>query len=262
MKGAAVQGETPPTFIPQHSESELVEAMKGTDHEATAADRGVLLTALTELESRGWMKLHKVMGPWSWQVTPAGVDKASDLAEQQRKMEREREKEIRQGILDALEDRRRAVAGLSRIPAPLDVSALCDQWHVDTQTFVIQCERLLDQGLVEFFPFDQATIANGEIVITETGRQRLDAAPPGAAPTREAADLYRENAHLRRELETVHSSVDSLVRDAQLRDRVIPLIAREKNYDTAVREACVILEDRVRTRAQASAALVSCPGGS
>jgi len=256
LKGAEIQGHEPPAFIPQHAESELVQALRDTEFAESGADRSALLTALGELENRGWMKLHKVAGPWSWQLTPAGVDKATNLSAQLEQQTKNSEKEIRDSVLAQLEKNRRAVAGTANLPDPIDVSAYCAEHQIDPETLIVQCERLIDQGLAQLYPFDQAEVRNGEIVITEAGRQRLDAAPPGAAPTREIADLYRENAHLRRQLETIQHSADALIRDEQLRERVLPLIARDKRYDTAVREACVILEDRVRAKAGASAAVI------
>src|SRR5438105_13716572 len=92
QKAAAIQGMEPPSLLPQHDESELVEAFQGSGHAKAAADRHLLLAALSELEQRGWMKLRKVMGPWAWQVTPSGIDKATYLSQQSADYEKNREK--------------------------------------------------------------------------------------------------------------------------------------------------------------------------
>jgi uncharacterized protein (TIGR02391 family) len=255
LMAAELQGAEPPNLVPQHQESELMDGLQRTEVAKNAADRNVLLAALTELENRGWMKLLKVMGPWSWQMTASGLDKATKLNQQLQREAGDREKELRTAILRILDKNRRVSAGSSGLPKALNVDAFCRQEGIDEDAFIIQCERLIDQGLVEPYPFEEAELRNGQLMITESGRQQLDAPAPGAAPTRETAEVFRENAHLRRQLETLQSQPDTLIRDAQLRERVLPLIAQERNYDTAIREACVILEDRVRSRAAAAASL-------
>ena len=57
-------------MVAQYPESDLTSAFD-TSYEASAQDRGVLLKAMQELKSRGWMDLIEVMGPWSWQPRQA-----------------------------------------------------------------------------------------------------------------------------------------------------------------------------------------------
>ncbi|HEY8686135.1 MAG TPA: hypothetical protein VIO57_11060, partial [Chloroflexota bacterium] len=79
-----VQGDSPPGLVPRHPESELASAVTGITGEPStdwhaSRDREVLLAALLECERRGWMRLIKVMGPWSWELTAEGQETARSL---------------------------------------------------------------------------------------------------------------------------------------------------------------------------------------
>ena len=65
-----------------------------------------------------------------------------------------------------------------------------------------------------------------------------------------------EVARLRRRLQLAERDVPSLVADAELGERCQDLLAAEQHYDRAIREACVILENRVRSAIGASPSTV------
>lgn len=247
LKARDIQGDLPPDMLPQHAESELLSAFAGTRYEASAQDRGVLLKAMEELKTQGWMELIEVMGPWSWQLTNAGVSRAEQLEQEQKSARSTAEATVRTQILEAYEaqSRRGRPGGM---PPPVDVSAFCTEHGISSDEFEVQAMRLVDQGMIDLKNLSRNSLSQGLGFITESGRQRLEAPPPGAAPTRRVAELYQEIAKLRHELDIARATPDGLIRDSQLRDRVEGLLAEERNYDRAVREASVILEDRVRTK--------------
>ncbi len=66
-------------------------------------------------------------------------------------------------------------------------------------------------------------------------------------PQRDAQEAWVEVARLRRELQLAKRSLPSLIADDELRKRCEDLLVAEGHYDRVIREACVILEERVRS---------------
>jgi uncharacterized protein (TIGR02391 family) len=64
---------------------------------------------------------------------------------------------------------------------------------------------------------------------------------------RDAQEAWVEVARLRRELQLAKRTLPSLIVDGELRRRCEDLLTAENHYDRVIREACVILEDRVRS---------------
>jgi hypothetical protein len=236
-------------MLPQQSDHVLSVAFTGTPLWEHATNRDTLLRALCDLEDKGWVQLIKVGGPWSWQVTTPGLDRAAQIRKEDERAEQTKEKDLRHTMLQAFDTKWRANPSVKG-SLPLDVKEFCEANGTDLNAYLLQANRLLDQGLLELHPFDQSTIAKGHADITEMGRRQLDAPPPGAAPTREIADLYREIAHLRRQVEILSTNPEGLIRDQQLRERVSHLLANDTQLGTAVREAFVVLEDRIRTKGE------------
>lgn len=247
LKAAAIQGDNPPSMIPTYPEADLCTVFVGTPYEASAVDRGSLLAALTELKDRGWVKLLEVMGPWHWQVTGAGLDRAEQLLKEQDQELSRAAATLRTRILREYEvQSHRGRAG--GMPPPVDVAAICAEMRVTENEYMIQALRLRDQHLIDLKGLNVGSLAKGLGFLTEHGRQQLDTPPPGAAPTRTIAQAHQEIARLRRELEVAGTKPEGLIRDVQLKDRVAGLLSGERNFDTAVREATVILEVRVRDK--------------
>jgi uncharacterized protein (TIGR02391 family) len=247
LKARDIQGNRPPDMLPQHAESDLTSAFAGSPYEVSAQDRGVLLKAMQELKSRGWMELIEVMGPWSWQLTDAGLNRADQVDQEEKKAISSAEATLRTQILEAYEAQARH-GRPGGMPPPVDVAGFCAEHSISPDEFEVQARRLVDQGMIDLKNLARNSLSEGLGFITESGRQRLEAPPPGAAPSRRVAELYQEIAKLRHELDIAKATPDGLIRDTQLRDRVEGLLAEERNYDRAVREASVVLEDRVRTK--------------
>jgi hypothetical protein len=108
VRAAGIQGERPPGMIPDGSEIILGSAFAGTPLAQYATNRDTLLKALTDLEDKGWMQLIKVSGPWAWQVTNAGLDRAAQIKKEEERAQQNREKELRQALLGAFEAKWRA----------------------------------------------------------------------------------------------------------------------------------------------------------
>jgi hypothetical protein len=77
ITAADIQGQEPPGLLPDRADDLLTSVP--TNDTGTPARRDQLLQALQDLESNGWMRLLKVMGPWSWVVTQLGLDVAGQL---------------------------------------------------------------------------------------------------------------------------------------------------------------------------------------
>jgi uncharacterized protein (TIGR02391 family) len=72
-------------------------------------------------------------------------------------------------------------------------------------------------------------------------------AQPAQSHLRDAQEAWIEVAKLRRELQIAKKTLPSLIADDELRRRCEDILAAGGLYDRVIREACVILEDRVRT---------------
>jgi uncharacterized protein (TIGR02391 family) len=81
--------------------------------------------------------------------------------------------------------------------------------------------------------------------------------PAGVQPNlRDAQETSGELAKLRRELQIAKQTLSSLITDDELRRRCEDLLSAERHYDRVIREACVILENRVRVAIRANKELV------
>lgn len=69
---------------------------------------------------------------------------------------------------------------------------------------------------------------------------------------RDAQEAWIEVAKLRRELQIAKKTLPSLIADDELRQRCGDLLSAEGHYDRVIREACVILENRVRAAINAN----------
>src|SRR5665213_831606 len=112
LRAAEIQGDGPPSMIPQQSEQVLSMAFTGTPLWEHAANRDTLLRALSDLEDKGWMQLIKVMGPWSWQVTTPGLDRATQIRRDDERAEQTKEKDLRNSVLRAFDTKWRANLGV------------------------------------------------------------------------------------------------------------------------------------------------------
>lgn len=75
---------------------------------------------------------------------------------------------------------------------------------------------------------------------------------PTPSSFRDAQEAWIEVAKLRRELQIAKKTLPSLITDDELRQRCEDLLSAEGHYDRVIREACVILENRVRAAISAN----------
>jgi uncharacterized protein (TIGR02391 family) len=230
-------------FVPESeiaARAPLPPAQAGTVG-ANSDPRGVLVTVLGDLEQRGYLKLHKVMGPWGAQPTRHGRDR---VAEWRREWQRNREHVIQRSILEQLDVQRRTDPARHMIEAQVDVDALCAELGVDRNEYHAAAQRLVDQGKIAEKSFN-AMIADGHAYITERGIAALSGTRT-PSPSAELERAWNEVARLRRELDTITTAPTDLVRDPELVRRCSDLLGASGDYDRVVREASTILEDRVR----------------
>jgi uncharacterized protein (TIGR02391 family) len=117
---------------------------------------------------------------------------------------------------------------------------------VEQDIYLANAHRLLEQGKIATTPVDEATPASGHLYITESGRRVLEVVETAQRPQPDAQEAYLEVARLKRRLKIAERSLPSLIADDKLRQRCEDLLAAEEHHDRVVREACVILEDRIR----------------
>ncbi len=76
---------------------------------------------------------------------------------------------------------------------------------------------------------------------------------------RDAQEAWVEVAKLRRELQLAKKTLPSLIADDELRQRCEDLLTAERHYDRVILQACVILENRVRTAIGGNQQLTGTP---
>jgi uncharacterized protein (TIGR02391 family) len=103
------------------------------------------------------------------------------------------------------------------------------------------------RGKIATVDIGEATPASGHIFITESGRRTLEVVETTQRPQRNVQEAWVEVARLKRRLQIAERSLPSLIADDKLRRRCEDLLAADEHHDRVIREACVILEDRVRT---------------
>jgi uncharacterized protein (TIGR02391 family) len=73
---------------------------------------------------------------------------------------------------------------------------------------------------------------------------------------RDAQEAWNEVAKLRRRIDIAERTLPTLIRDEELRRRCLDLLSADDHYDRVVREASVVLENRVRNAIGASSSLI------
>jgi uncharacterized protein (TIGR02391 family) len=142
----------------------------------------------------------------------------------------------------------------------LDVPALSRELDVTEDDIVANLQRLASQGKVgrhsQYDTFESRPWVDGNVYITEAGRRAVESLSNQSPRVREAQEAWVQVARLERELKIARRDLPSLITDDELRRRCLDLVAAEDHYDRVVREACVVLEDRVRRAIAAPATLL------
>jgi hypothetical protein len=138
----------------------------------------------------------------------------------------------------------------------LDVERFCDENDIEETAYLTNAHRLLEQGKISTMAVNEATPASGLIHITETGRKSLEVVELTQRPQRDSQEAWVEVARLKRRLQIAERDLPSLVADYELRQSCEDLLAADAHYDRVIREACVVLENRVRSAARVGKSVV------
>ena len=204
-------------------------------------ERLQFLAAMQELEDRGLAKSRGTMGGDAFATTSSGRARVRELRERERARSAARVREARTRVLDELK-------GAATFTA-LDLERL-GRAGISMEVYQEALRSLEEDGLIERAD-DSVPMLTAGWRLTATGRSQA-----GAPASRAGDDGWREAARLKRELDLARQRPDTLIRDSELQRRVVDLLVAEASYDRAVREACVILESRVRAAIGAPADLV------
>lgn len=218
--------------------------------------RLILLEALDALDHDGLIHALKVMGPWSVRPTRDGRKRVSEWKENWVRKQETQDKKVRQRILELLDQERRKNPERYHFQSKIEVDALCEELGIDRNVYLANARRLIEQRKVEGSPIDQDTVANGRMHITEAGISYLEAQLTDQRKLKEVNELYIENGRLRQRLAVAERNLPTLIADEELRRRCLDLLIADAHYDRVIREASVILENRVRQTIGAAPDLV------
>lgn len=221
----------------------LDEAFIRSEEYRQSPQRLRLLPVFKELDDQG---LVRPRGTFGWQAvapTSSGRARVRKMKEEEERMRESREREASTRIVDEL--------GSAHDWSRLDLRLL-GRAGISVETVDAALRQLIEDGLVERDEKKLGPLLKAPLRLTETGRRRVAAGAERLRPS----DGWREAARLRRELELARTEPDALIRDGELRRRCLDLLSAEADYDRAIREACVVLEDRVRTAIAGSRGLL------
>jgi uncharacterized protein (TIGR02391 family) len=229
----------------------------GAELQQASDARGVMLAAITSLESHGLAKAMKVMGgPWTVSPTKSGRDQVRRWKESWRTNAKAVRQRIRSAILEELERQRHANPGRHRLEGKLDLDALASRMEVNVSRVISELARMKEEGVVEENPVDQLTLSAGYASVTNTGLAELEAGV-GRRPAAELERAWNEVARLKKE---ASRTISDLIADPELRVRTQDLLAAPGHFDRVLREASVVLESRIRkltgSKAQAGVAVM------
>lgn len=213
--------------------------------------RETILAGVQNLEREGLIEFDGAFGTLSTiRPTSRGRRRVREWREEWDKRQQQRDREIQRRILQELDRIRRADPANYQRSGRLDVGALYADLDISPADFLANAQRLEAQGrITEYLGVDQATMLDGYIAITEQGVRSLEAMVAASRPTPTAEQAWVEVARLKRQLQIAERTLPSLIADEELRRRCYDLLVAEGDYDRVVREACVVLEDRVRKAA-------------
>jgi len=223
-----------------------LEFLKGDAYPGSAA-HDVVLGTIRDLEDEGLLTVPvKTSGPWELRPTRDGRRRVAGWREEWERRRRKQDREVQRLILKELERQWRADPEMHQLRSQIDVDRFCEENDIERGVYLANAHRLIDQGKIGKQRLDAAGPDSGLIYITEAGRRALEVVETTQRPQREAQEAWVEVARLRRRLQIAERSLPSLISDDELRRRCEDLLAADAHHDRVIREACVILEDRVR----------------
>jgi uncharacterized protein (TIGR02391 family) len=225
-------------FIEETDVAAAVAALLGVDEAFVRSEqffnsqqRLQLLAGMEELEQQGLVKSRGTMGSNPVAPTSSGRARVRELREREQRRAQARLSEARTRIVDELKNEREY--------ATLDLRHL-GRAGITMDIYEAALEALLDEGLIERSR-KPGPLLKSEWRLTDAGRGQFEAASPRGGDAG-----WREAAKLKRQLELLQQEPSRLIRDPELRRRCVDLLSAEGDHDRAVREACVVLETRVR----------------
>lgn len=231
---------------------------KTEDFHASPA-RGVVLAAVEGLGEEGLLTCLKVFGPWTIRPTLEGRRRVKEWRDTWQQRVAARDREVQSRILEDLDRQRRGDPENYRFNSRVDVGQLCAAMEISRDVYLANARRLHDQLKVDLVVPDQRTLAEGLTYITEAGVQALEGMVAAQRPQRDAQEAWVEVARLRRRLQIAERTLPGLIADDELRSRCEDLLTAEGHYDRVVREACVVLENRVRGVVKAPRSATAVP---
>jgi hypothetical protein len=216
---------------------------------------------IRELEDEGLLTVPiKMMGPGKkLRPTRDGRRRVSHWGEDWQRRRSKQDREVQRLILTELERQGRADPEMYKLRSYIDVNRFCEENDVEHDAYLVNAHRLIEQGKAGTPPIDEAGPSSGLMHITESGRRALEVVETTQRPQRDAQEAWVEVARLRRRLQIAERSLPALIADDELRRRCEDLLAADSHYDRVVREACVILEDRVRKTIRTGKDWSGCP---
>jgi uncharacterized protein (TIGR02391 family) len=207
------------------------EAFVRSERFANSQQRLQLLAGMRELEDQGLVKSRGTMGSNPLAPTGSGRARVRELRAREERRQQARLSEARTRILDEIKN--------ARDYTVLDLRHL-GRAGITMDIYEAALKALLDEGVIERSR-KPGPLLKSEWRLTDAGRTQH-----GDAGTRSADAGWREAAKLKLSLELLQQEPAALIRDAELRRRCVDLLTAEGEHDRAVREACVVLETRVR----------------
>jgi uncharacterized protein (TIGR02391 family) len=219
--------------------------------------RDLILGTIHELEKEGLLTAPvRISGPWKLRPTRDGRRRVTEWREEWGRRRAKQDREVQRAILRELERKWRADPETHELRSQIDVERFCEENDIERGVYLANAHRLMDQGKVGKQRLDHAGPDSGLIYITESGRKALEVVGTTQRSQRDAQEAWVEVARLKHRLQIAERSLPSLIADDELRRRCKDLLAAEEHHDRVVREACVILEDRVRKAIEADKSLV------
>jgi uncharacterized protein (TIGR02391 family) len=225
-------------FIEETEVAAAVAGLLGVDEAFVRSERFVnsqqrlqLLAGMRELEDQGLVKSRGTMGSNPVAPTGSGRARVRELRAREEHRQQARLSEARTRILDELKN--------ARDYATLDLRHL-GRAGITMDIYEAALKTLVDEGVIERSR-KPGPLLKSEWRLTDAGR-----AQHGDAGARSGDAGWREAAKLKKQLELLQQEPAGLIRDAELRRRCVDLLTADGDHDRAVREACVVLESRVR----------------
>lgn len=218
---------------------------------------GAVLAAVSSLKDSGLIEGAIYLGG-HFEVRPTryGRSRVAEWKKAWEQRQQMKDRQIQQRILQDLNRQRVADPQTYHLASRVDVSQLCSDLDVRQTDYLANAQRLVDQGKIKLNDMEQLGLDEGYAAITEVGVAALERTSAAQSSQRDSAEAWNEVANLRRRLQIAERSMPSLITDEELRRRCSDLLVAKGDYDRAIREACVVLENRVRKAINADGSLV------